>query len=145
VPSSDIPAATILAVMGLLILFRFHKRDSIENRPLFILSDSIGLISFSTTGTLIAMESGLNIAGVLALAFITAVGGGITRDVIINEVPFVFKTGFYGTISLLVGLAMYLLDCMEVLNFYTMAVLFPVGVALRMIAYYRKWSIPLAG
>ena len=141
--SNDLPAATILVVMGLLILFRFHKRDSIENRPIFILSDSIGLISFSATGTLIAMEAGLNLTGVLALAFITAVGGGITRDVIINEVPFVFKTGFYGTVSLLVGLVMYLLDRIELLNFYTMALLFPFGVALRMIAYYRKWSIPM--
>jgi uncharacterized membrane protein YeiH len=143
--SNDLPAAITLVVMGLLILFKFHKRDSIENRPLFIFSDSIGLISFSATGTLIAMEAGLNMTGVLALAFITAVGGGITRDVIINEVPFVFKTGFYGTISLLVGFVMYLLDHIGLLNFYTMAVLFPFGVALRMIAYYRKWSIPLIG
>ncbi len=140
---SDVPAVAVLGVMVLMLLLRFHKRDSIENRPLFILSDSIGLISFSITGALIALEAGLNITGVLALSFITAVGGGITRDVIINEVPFVFKTGFYGTVSLLVGAGMYLLSVLDVMNGYMIVSLFTIGVILRLVAYYRHWSIPL--
>ncbi len=141
--SSNVPAVMILGVMTLLILFRFHKRDSIENRSFFILSDSIGLISFSITGAMIALEEGLNLTGVLALAFITAVGGGITRDVIINEVPFVFKTGFYGTVSLLIALVVYLLAEFHHLGMASISVLFVSGVLLRMIAYYKKWSIPL--
>ncbi len=141
--SSNVPAVMILGVMTLLILFRFHKRDSIENRPFFILSDSIGLISFSITGAMIALEEGLNLTGVLALAFITAVGGGITRDVIINEVPFVFKTGFYGTVSLLIGLGVFALHRADAVSFITLSLLFVFGVTLRMVAYYRKWSVPM--
>jgi uncharacterized membrane protein YeiH len=87
----NLPSFIILCVILVLIVFRFNKRKSIENRPIFIISDSIGLVSFSISGALIAIESGLNFTGILALAFITAVGGGITRDVIINEVPFIFK------------------------------------------------------
>lgn len=139
----NIPAIIIIIVMVLLILFKFHKRDSIENRPLFIVSDSIGLISFSITGALIAIEQELNLTGVLALFFVTAVGGGIIRDIIINEIPFVFKTGFYGTISLLVGLSLYLLNLVDMMHFYPIAVIFVLGVALRIVAYYKKWSIPL--
>jgi uncharacterized membrane protein YeiH len=129
--------------MLLLILFRFHKKQSIENKPLFILSDSIGLVSFSIAGAWIALEYELNMTGVLALSFITAVGGGITRDIIINEVPFVFKTGFYGTVSLLVGALMYLLDSFDVMTFYPIGIVFVLGVCLRIVAYYKKWSIPL--
>ena len=139
----NMPALTILIVMILLILFKFHKKDSIENKPLFILSDSIGLISFSITGALIAIESGLNLTGVLALAFVTAVGGGIIRDVIINEIPFVLKTGFYGTIALLIGLTLYVLDLYEMISFYTMTMVFFAGMVLRIIAYYKKWAIPM--
>ncbi len=139
----NVPALTILIVMILLILFRFHKRDSIENKPLFILSDSIGLISFSITGALIAIEAGLNLTGVLALAFVTAVGGGIIRDVIINEIPFVLKTGFYGTIALLIGLTLYVLNLYDLISFYTMAMVFVAGIVLRLVAYYKQWSIPL--
>jgi uncharacterized membrane protein YeiH len=101
------------------------------------------LVSFSITGALIALQHELNITGVLALSFVTAVGGGITRDVIINEVPFVFKTGFYGTVSLLVGAVMYLLHMFDMMSFYPIAVVFVLGVLLRVIAYYKQWSIPL--
>ncbi len=139
----NIPAIIIIIVMILLIFFKFHKKDSIENKPLFIVSDSIGLISFSITGALIAIEQELNLTGVLALSFVTAVGGGIIRDIIINEIPFVFKTGFYGTISLLVGLSLYLLNLVDMMHFYPIAVIFVLGVALRIVAYYKKWSIPL--
>jgi len=137
------PAITILVVMILLVVFRFNKRDSIENKPLFILSDSIGLISFSITGALVAIEGGLNLTGVLALSFLTAVGGGIIRDVIINEIPFVLKTGFYGTIALLIGLTMYILDQYDMITFSTMIIVFTAGMILRMIAYYKKWAIPM--
>ena len=139
----NIPAMVVFTLMLLLILFKFHKKQSIENKPLFILSDSIGLVSFSIAGALIALESGLNLTGVLTLSFVTAVGGGITRDIIINEVPFVFKTGFYGTVALLVGLLMYLLDRYQVMGFYPIVMVFILGVVLRILAYYRKWSVPL--
>jgi uncharacterized membrane protein YeiH len=137
------PAITILIVMILLVIFRFNKKESIENKPLFILSDSIGLISFSITGSLIALQAGLNLTGVLALSFVTAVGGGIIRDVIINEIPFVLKTGFYGTIALLIGLTLYVLNLYHMITFYTMIMVFVAGMILRMIAYYKKWAIPM--
>ena len=139
----DTPAIMVSLMMILLIAFRFHKRESIENKPWFIISDSIGLVSFSITGALIALEHELNITGVLALSFVTAVGGGISRDVIINEVPFVFKTGFYGTIALLVGAALFILDRFDMIDFYTIVLVFIIGVILRVFAYYKKWSIPL--
>ncbi len=137
------PAVIVFTLMFVLILFRFHKKESIENKSWFIISDSIGLVSFSITGALIALDHELNITGVLALSFVTAVGGGITRDVIINEVPFVFKTGFYGTVSLVVGAVMYLLHMFHVMGFYPIAIVFVLGVVLRVVAYYKKWSIPL--
>ena len=92
---------------------------------------------------MIALESGLNFTGVLALSFITAVGGGITRDIIINEVPFVFKTGFYGTVALLVGALMYILHVLDLEGFYVTLAIFILGVSIRVVAYYKKWSVPL--
>ena len=137
------PALIIVSVMLLLVIFRFHKRESIENKPLFILSDSIGLVSFSITGAFIAIEADLNLTGVLALSFITAVGGGIIRDVIINEIPFVLKTGFYGTIALLIGLIIYILESFGLMNILTLSILFISGIILRLVAYYNRWAIPM--
>ncbi len=141
--SHTYPALIVIIVMLLLIIFRFHKRNSLENKPLFILSDSIGLVSFSISGALIALDVGFNLAGVIAMSFITAVGGGIARDVIINEVPFVLKTGFYGTVSILIALVLYLLHQQNLMSFTVIAALFVAALSLRLLAYYKKWSIPL--
>ncbi len=139
----NIPAMVVFTIMLLLIAFQLHKKESIENRSWFIVSDSIGLVSFSITGALVALQSDLNFTGVLVLSFVTAVGGGIVRDIIINEVPFVFKTGFYGTVSLLVGALMYLLTMFDMMSFYPTMIVFILGVGLRVVAYYKKWSVPL--
>ncbi|MDD2906332.1 MAG: trimeric intracellular cation channel family protein [Sulfurimonas sp.] len=141
--SHDYPAIIVTSVLALLIVFKFHKKNSIENKPLFILSDSIGLISFSISGALIGIEHGFNLTGVITMAFITAVGGGIARDVIINEVPFVFKTGFYGTISLIIGCVLYFLNQENLISLLSITILFFAGLSLRILAYYKKWSIPL--
>jgi len=141
--SHSYPALIVIIVLLLLIIFKFHKRNSIENKLFFILSDSIGLVSFSISGGLIAIENGFNVAGIISMAFITAVGGGIARDVIINEIPFVLKTGFYGTISILIGLILYLLNVADLISLGTISTLFVTTLWLRILAYYKKWSIPL--
>lgn len=141
--SHNYPALIVLIVLILMIVFKLHKRKSIENKALFILSDSIGLVSFSISGALIAIEHNFNLAGVISMSFVTAVGGGIARDVIINEIPFVLKTGFYGIISIFIALILYLLNINNFISFTTISVLFFLALALRIVAYYKKWSIPL--
>lgn len=137
------PGLIVISVFLILIIFKFHRRNSVENKLLFILSDSIGLISFSISGALIGIEHDFNATGVIAMAFLTAVGGGIARDVIINEVPFVLKTGFYGTISILIGAILYLLNTLHTISFTNISILFIMFLFIRLIAYYKKWAIPL--
>jgi len=141
--SHNYPALIVLIVLLLMIVFKLHKRKSIENKALFILSDSIGLVSFSISGALIAIEHNFNLAGVISMSFVTAVGGGIARDVIINEIPFVLKTGFYGIIAIFIGLILYLLNTNDFISFSTISILFLLTLSLRIVAYYKKWSIPL--
>ena len=137
------PALIVITVLMLLILLKFHRKNSLENKTLFILSDSIGLVSFSISGALIGLENEYNLTGVMTMSFITAVGGGIARDVIINEVPFVFKTGFYGVVSLLVGVVLYTLNVVGLISLVSISLLFMGALALRLLAYYQQWSLPL--
>ncbi|MEA3513474.1 MAG: TRIC cation channel family protein [Campylobacterota bacterium] len=137
------PALVVFIVLLILISFKVHRRDSIETKPYFIVSDSIGLVAFSITGALVALNHNFNFAGVLMVSFAAAVGGGIIRDIIINEVPFIFKTGFYGSVSIVVALLVYLLNSFDILLPLNIAIIFLFGVILRVVAYYQKWSIPL--
>ena len=49
--------------------------------------DWIGTISFAISGSLVAIGHGLDLLGVLMVGTITAVGGGIIRDLILGNVP----------------------------------------------------------
>ncbi|QTY28087.1 trimeric intracellular cation channel family protein [Flavobacterium sp. CS20] len=50
---------------------------------IFVL-DILGVIAFSISGVLVAMRKGLDVFGILIIAFVTSVGGGTLRDVLIK-------------------------------------------------------------
>ncbi|HFC03347.1 MAG TPA: trimeric intracellular cation channel family protein, partial [Nitratifractor salsuginis] len=72
----------------------------------------------------------------------TAVGGGILRDILINQVPYVLRGGFYGIIALGIGGSVWLLHTLGWDNSFLLTLLFLGGVILRMIAYRRRWALP---
>lgn len=49
--------------------------------------DLIGTFVFAVSGAALGMRRGLDLFGVLVLAFVTAVSGGILRDLLIGAVP----------------------------------------------------------
>src|SRR5688572_13504534 len=49
--------------------------------------DIVGTVAFSIAGTFAAMEKKLDVFGIFIIAFVTALGGGTLRDVLIGEVP----------------------------------------------------------
>lgn len=51
------------------------------------LIEILGVMSFAFSGALAAMQKKLDIFGVLVLTFVTAIGGGTIRDVIIGSLP----------------------------------------------------------
>ncbi len=139
-----LPGILVLFTFILMLILKIYKFKELESKPIFIISDSIGLVSFSIAGALIAIKYNFNLTGVLTLSFLTAVGGGIARDIIINEVPFIFKTGFYGTIALMIGLVLYIVNYFYKLDFFILLIIFIFFIYLRIFAYYNKWSIPKA-
>ena len=56
------------------------------------IADIIGIISFALSGFLIAVHCKLDILGVFISAFLTAFGGGMTRDVLADRTPYVFTS-----------------------------------------------------
>ena len=54
---------------------------------LFYLSDLFGVAVFAITGALMAGRKSMDIFGVLVVAFVTALGGGTLRDVILGRHP----------------------------------------------------------
>jgi uncharacterized membrane protein YeiH len=49
--------------------------------------DVLGTISFAVSGAFLAMQKKLDPFGVLVLSFVTAIGGGTLRDILIGNLP----------------------------------------------------------
>jgi uncharacterized membrane protein YeiH len=86
----------------------------------------------------VGIDAGFNIFGVIMLSVITAVGGGMMRDVLINKIPFVLKENFYATVSVLVGFLVYIFGK----NDFVLIVIFIFGLLLRLIAHKKSWNLP---
>jgi uncharacterized membrane protein YeiH len=123
------------------LVFRF-KDASVEGRGLFVVCDSIGLAAFSLTGALAGVEAGLSVFGVTVLSFITATGGGILRDVIVNEEPSILKSDFYGSVAIIVALAVYGLHTFGLDNDFNIMAVFFVSLLIRLIAFKMRWHLP---
>ncbi|WP_190808309.1 trimeric intracellular cation channel family protein [Flagellimonas sp. S3867] len=52
--------------------------------------DILGTVAFALSGVLVAMEKRLDLFGVLIIAFVTAIGGGTLRDLLIGNTPVVW-------------------------------------------------------
>ncbi len=104
-----------------------------------------GLAAFSIAGSIVAIDSGLNGFGVAVLSLLTAVGGGMVRDMLVNDVPAILKSEFYATIAIMVGVCMYILGQNGMLNLYTIFALFVLSFTLRMVAYIKEWHLPKLG
>ena len=140
--TNNLPVVLVVATVLIALLFKLHKIDDLEGKTAFIISDAVGLVSFSITGSIVAIQNEFNFLGVLILAFLTAVGGGTIRDILINRVPSILVSEFYATVALIIATIIFTLELFELRNLFTMMVVFIFGVILRLLAYYKKWHLP---
>ena len=52
-----------------------------------VIFEIIGIIAFSLSGTMVALKNKMDVLGAVILANITAFGGGVLRDIIIDNIP----------------------------------------------------------
>ena len=140
--TTNLPVILVVATVAIALLFKLHKIADLEGKTAFIISDAVGLVSFSITGSIVAIQNDFNFLGVLILAFLTAVGGGTIRDILINRVPSIFVSEFYATVALIVASIIFVLELLHLRSLPTLTLVFIFGVVLRILAYYKKWHLP---
>lgn len=113
------PSSIYLAIGVSLIMYLFvkHKKNELprEKQMLRFLTttnlvfDAIGLVVFALIGASTGIELRLNFMTTGILAALTGVGGGILRDVLVNETPIVLKEDVYAVLALATGIAYHIL------------------------------------
>ncbi|MCX4393752.1 trimeric intracellular cation channel family protein [Streptomyces sp. NBC_00257] len=108
--------------------------------------DAAGLGLFCVTGTVKAYDYGLGLTASAALGLATAVGGGVLRDVLANEVPSLLRwdRDLYA-VPAIVGATMIVL-CIrfDTLNAFTSGTAVIVAFVLRLLAMRYHWRAPRA-
>ncbi|MFG2870132.1 trimeric intracellular cation channel family protein [Streptomyces sp. NPDC048338] len=109
-------------------------------------SDAAGLGLFCVTGTTKAYDYGLGLTSSAALGLATAVGGGVLRDVLANEVPSLLRwdRDLYA-VPAMVGATMVAV-CLrfDALNAFTSAAAVVTAFVLRLLAMRYHWRAPRA-
>jgi uncharacterized membrane protein YeiH len=131
-------AVALLA--GLLCFFAHRSIQRLRN-PVQVF-DAVGLALFAVCGTQKALVFGANPMMAAVLGMVTAIGGGMLRDVLLREVPTVLRSEIYA-IAALAGAAVVVAG--ELLHLPSAIPMF-VGAALcfgiRMVAIRRSWQLP---
>ncbi|MEU4497945.1 trimeric intracellular cation channel family protein [Streptomyces sp. NBC_00210] len=108
--------------------------------------DAAGLGLFCVTGTTKAYEYGLSLTSSAVLGLTTAVGGGVLRDVLANEVPSLLRwdRDLYA-VPAMVGATMVVLSIrFDALNAATSGLAVVTAFVLRLLAMRFHWRAPRA-
>jgi uncharacterized membrane protein YeiH len=110
---------------------------------IWLVFDAVGLGVFSIIGASVAYQIvGLNFLPMLFAGMITAIGGGILRDVFVREIPIVFVKEVYAVASL-IGIVVF-----YIMLFYgmDMQIASIIGIitatGIRLLAMKFNWNLP---
>ena len=137
--------AAMLGTTAMIRYFDAHIRSQVMHHSayIYLAGDTIGLASFTITGTLSGLYFNPDMwVLIIMLGVITAVGGGVIRDVLAGKVPSVLVHDIYATAALLGSVTLYVLvifdwpvDVAALISFFT-------TVSSRVVAIKAKLDMP---
>lgn len=131
------------ALAALLVYFLFSHVQRFGS--LLIMFDAGGLALFCVTGTMTALNFGLNPISSILLGVTTAVGGGLLRDITANEIPRLFDPRDVYAVPAFAGAG--LVTLLAYLGWFNVLTGTGVAVAVfvfRLLAWRFNWRVPLA-
>lgn len=139
--------AVVTAVLVFIVAYIFREQyqrrargvDEVNN-----IFDAIGLGVFTVTGVQVAIESGFMVNGILVvcLGVLTGIGGGLIRDVMLREIPFVLKKRIYALASIAGGVLYYTMYRHGIDIAATTVCSVALTFSIRICATVFKWDLP---
>ncbi|NUP53695.1 MAG: trimeric intracellular cation channel family protein [Catenulispora sp.] len=112
-----------------------------------VVADALTLGLFAVSGTLKALDYHLPIFQAALLGTVTATGGGVVRDVLVNEVPLVLQRELYAVPAFLGGLLFAEIERhgLVVQGYLASAIAILLTTAVRLVAVWKDWHAPRPG
>lgn len=111
-------------------------------QPLFLLLDAVGLVVFTIIGCNIALEMELPVVVVIVAGMITGCVGGVLRDILCTEIPLLFRSELYASVSVATG-TLYVAGLhLDLPHDLVMFAAMAFGLAMRLLALRFNWNMP---
>lgn len=103
--------------------------------------DALGLGAFTVIGIEAALQRGMAAPIVVLMGVMSAMAGGVMRDIVCRQIPLVLQKEIYITAS--VAGSLYYLFVADAFGSWTRSIsTIALIVAVRMLAVYRGWNLP---
>ncbi|MCB0400205.1 MAG: trimeric intracellular cation channel family protein [Winogradskyella sp.] len=129
----------IIASAIFAVVFRNYLKHL--RRSLFLF-DTIGIGLYTVVGIETGLVAGLHPLICIALGTMTACFGGVTRDILCNEIPVIFRKEIYATACIVGGLTYFALRQFLEDENYLFIIAGLVVIIIRLIAVRFKISLP---
>jgi len=131
-----------LIVAAVVLPFFFKARHIDLSEKAMLVPDAFGLGIFAAGGTHLALVAGQTPLVSVLMEVITAVAGGILRDVLVNEVPRAFHDFQpYGVIAFAGGWLVVLLSLSTIPDYLAVLIAASVMVLVRLLAVRFGWEL----
>ena len=145
VPPAAISDWRYLAVSLLAGIITFYWFSGIDRlRSPVLVFDGAGLALFAVSGTQKALAFGLNPVMAALLGMLTGIGGGMTRDVLLAQIPTVLRADLYA-VAALAGAALVVIgDALQLSSTAVTIAGAALCFGLRLMAIHYGWHLPVA-
>jgi uncharacterized membrane protein YeiH len=142
-PVSWLTDLNIIATIGVSVVLSFFFLDRIlKLRRTLFLFDTIGLGLFTVHGLERTLAAGLSPVVAVMMGTITAVFGGVLRDLLSNNVPLIFGGTIYATNAVAGGILYIATLHFNVSQSIAMPITVAFVITMRSLAVRYSWSLP---
>src|SRR4029077_14122819 len=132
----------VSVVAGLITFFLYAGIDRLRSPVLWF--DAVGLSFFAVAGAQKAIQFGLSPVMSALLGMLTGIGGGMTRDVLVAEIPQVLRSDLYA-VAALAGASIVVIGDRLGLSYSVSALAGGIlCFGLRFMAIRHDWNLPIA-
>lgn len=132
---------SLVATVG--VFFTYRWLDRYKNT--IQIFDAIGLGAFTATSANLALQHSLDsLSIVTTIAFITGCGGSVMRDVLVQEIPYVFRQEVYA-ITTIIGAMVFYYSQRYFTDSLPLYLCFIITTGLRFCCIKYRWNFPVLG
>jgi uncharacterized membrane protein YeiH len=130
----------LVIVAAMPVCYLFTRKIQQLRRGLFLF-DTIGIGLFTVLGVQKVLETGLSVAVAITMGVVSAVFGGVIRDVLSNIEPLIFRREIYASACLAGGLAFVILNNVGLVHEVNILISIVLIIIIRYLAVKNKWSL----